>query len=430
MAVSTFDSQLQRVFLLDSTDTEHEVTHAVTSMSLNYTIDAGADLQIELFDEEKQMLKKDYFQLGSMFFVGSGLSVSGYEPFILVEISVSDGEGFGASVKLNFRDKVFHEMKNDFSPQNLRAANGYDFAAKVAKKFGLTFIGQHVKGKQSVIKVKTKNNRDSVWKVLSDAANQNQYVCFVSNDTLFFGSPKFLLGQWGIDSVESVGDSRPTTTYPKTPIPVVKGNINLSRRPLASYKGGTATVRSIHFSEGKLFVLIPTVLEPGIVVGDKVALQHYRKTGQHLGKYRTNADATLAAKNLHALQAEWVKAVAANMKTIYYIPLIYPTPSTENRFFLTGMPEMKRSLESIKEGEGSCNIFGPSARNLRAGMTVILRGMNQFNGEYIITSVDFSLGEPEPVKINFANVSKMAPEDKAKVDQKIAEVTVISGTGK
>jgi hypothetical protein len=63
-------------------------------------------------------------------------------------------------------------------------------------------------------------------------------------------------------------------------------------------------------------------------------------------------------------------------------------------------------------------------------MTVILRGMNQFNGEYIITSVDFSLGEPEPVKINFANVSKMAPEDKAKVDQKIAEVTVISGTGK
>jgi hypothetical protein len=118
------------------------------------------------------------------------------------------------------------------------------------------------------------------------------------------------------------------------------------------------------------------------------------------------------------------------MKTIYYIPLIYPTPSTENRFFLTGMPEMKRSLESVKEGEGSCNIFGPSARNLRAGMTVILRGMNQFNGEYIITSVDFSLGEPEPVKINFANVSKMAPEDKAKVDQKIAEVTVISGTGK
>ena len=158
MAVSTFDSQLQRVFLLDSTDTEHEVTHAVTSMSLNYTIDAGADLQIELFDEEKEMLKKNYFQLGSMFFVGSGVSSSGYEPFILVEISVSDGEGFGASVKLNFRDKIFHEMKNDFSPQNLRAANGYDFAAKVAKKFGLRFVGQKVKGKQSVIKVKTKNN--------------------------------------------------------------------------------------------------------------------------------------------------------------------------------------------------------------------------------------------------------------------------------
>ena len=430
MTVSTFDSQLQRVFLLDSTDTEHEVTHAVTSMSLNYTIDAGADLQIELFDEEKEMLKKNYFQLGSMFFVGSGVNPSGYEPFILVEISVSDGEGFGASVKLNFRDKIFHEMKNDFSPQNLRAANGYDFAAKVAKKFKLRFIGQKVKGKQSVIKVKTKNNRDSVWKVLSDAANQNQYVCFVANDTLFFGSPKFLLGQWGIDSVESVGDSRPTTSYPKTPVPVIKGNIDINRRPLANYQGKIATVRSIHFREGKLYLLIPTVLEPGIVVSNEVALQNYRKTGKHLGKFRTSADAALFAKNLHALQAKWVEEIASQMKTIYYIPLIYPTPSTENRFFLTGMPEMKKSIESVKEGEGSCNIFGPSARNLRAGMTVILRGMSQFDGEYIITSVDFVLGEPEPVKINFANVSKMAPEDKAKVEKKIAETTVISGTGK
>lgn len=429
MTTSTFDTKLPTVLLIDDKEMPHDVTYAVTGMSLNYTIDAGADLQIQLFDEQKKMMMKNYFRMGALFVIASETSPSGFEEFILVEISVSDGEAFGANVKLNFRDRKFHEMKNDFSPQNLRAANGYDFAAKVAKKFNLRFIGQAVKGKQAVIKVKTKNNRDSVWKVLSDSANQNQYVCFVANDTLFFGSPKFLLGQWGIDSVISVGDSRPTTAYPKTPLPVIKGNIDLSRRPLASYQGKTATVRSIHFSEGKLFVLIPTVLEPGIVVSNKAALQHYRTTGQHLGKYRTNADATLAAKNLHALQAKWVEQVISQMKTIYYVPLIFPTPSSENRFFLTGMPEMKKSLESIKEGEGSCNIFGPSARNLRAGMTVIVRGMNQFNGEYIITSVDFALGEPEPVKINFANVSKMAPEDKAKVDKKIAETTVISGTG-
>lgn len=430
MTVSTFDSKLPTVLLIDNNGSAHDVTYAVTGMALNYTIDAGADLQIDLFDEQKQMMSKNYFQLGSLFVVNTGTTAYGLEAFILVEISISDGEAFGANVKLNFRDKIFHEMKNDFSPQNLRAANGYDFAAKVAKKFGLRFIGQKVKGKQSVIKVKTKNNRDSVWKVLSDAANQNQYVCFIANDTLFFGSPKFLLGQWGIDSVESIGDSRPTTSYPKTPAPVVKGNIDVNRRPLASYKGNTATVRSIHFREGALYVLIPTVLEPGIVVSNEVALQNYRKTGKHLGKFRTSADATLFAKNLHALQAKWVEEISSQMKTIYYIPLIYPTPSTENRFFLTGMPDMKKSIESIKEGEGSCNIFGPSARNLRAGMTVILRGMNQFNGEYIITSVDYALGEPEPVKINFANVSKMAPEDKAKVEKKIAEVTVISGTGK
>jgi hypothetical protein len=40
------------------------------------------------------------------------------------------------------------------------------------------------------------------------------------------------------------------------------------------------------------------------------------------------------------------------------------------------------------------------------------------------------LDTTEPTKISFANTAALAPEDKAKVDKKISEVTVISGTGK
>ena len=50
MTVSTFDSKLPAVLLVDDKGSVHDVTYAVTGMALNYTIDAGADLQIDLFD--------------------------------------------------------------------------------------------------------------------------------------------------------------------------------------------------------------------------------------------------------------------------------------------------------------------------------------------------------------------------------------------
>ena len=62
-------------------------------------------------------------------------------------------------------------------------------------------------------------------------------------------------------------------------------------------------------------------------------------------------------------------------------------------------------------------------------MTVMIQGINSMvNEAFLITSVDFSFDNSEPVTINFASVSKLAPEDKAKVATKIAETTVISGS--
>jgi hypothetical protein len=43
----------------------------------------------------------------------------------------------------------------------------------------------------------------------------------------------------------------------------------------------------------------------------------------------------------------------------------------------------------------------------------------------LITSVQYQYGEPEPVKINFATLEKISPEDKKKIDQKVSETTVI-----
>jgi hypothetical protein len=325
------------LFLTADDGITRDISDTVTSMSLNYTMDAGAELTIQVADNQMQMLQAGYFRLGQTYnfvqfkdpleiFVGLGFSS---ESFTLVSLDVQQGQGDIANISLAFHDTVFSKLKTDLKPQSYRAANGFSYARNVAKKYKLNFVGEEVKGKQETIKVKAKNNTESVWSVLQKSAGDNQFLCFVTNGTLYFASPRYLIGRWGIDVI------------------------------------------------------------------------NFKPVGEQ--KERTFA----------------------------YIPLIYPTPDNESRYFLTGIPAMRKSLDSPKVADGSATIFGGSARYLRAGMTVMVYGLNaQFNNAYLITSVDYEPDTTEPVQITFANIASLAPEDKKKVDEKIAEVTVISGSGK
>jgi hypothetical protein len=84
---------------------------------------------------------------------------------------------------------------------------------------------------------------------------------------------------------------------------IAPGNIDLFNRPVVKNPDGTiSTVRSITVGTPAGAVLIPTV------VGDKVvsnseAYQHFRRTGEHLGIFRTEQDAEEYAQALHHAQA-------------------------------------------------------------------------------------------------------------------------------
>jgi hypothetical protein len=319
--MSAFQPTQRTPFILKASDgTTRDATEAVLSISRNYTLDAGAQISIVIYDDQLKMLKAGYFRNGTEYLWGG-------ERWIVNSVNIRQGEGDGADVTLELLERTFHLLKNNFNPQNFRAANGFSFAEKIAKKYKLKFVGEKVKGKQQTIKVKSKNNRESVWSVLTRSASDNQYLCFIADDTLFFASPKFIIGRWGTKMIM------------------------------------------------------------------------YRPSGK------------------------------AKEEPFYFVPLVYPTPASTTDFFMLGMPNMRRALDSRKEAEGSVAIFGPSARNLRAGMTVMVYGMSPaFNLSYLITSVDFDEYSAEPTEVNFANVSSLAPEDKSKIDQKISEITVISGS--
>jgi len=67
--------------------------------------------------------------------------------------------------------------------------------------------------------------------------------------------------------------------------------------------GSISTVRSISIGEDGSEVLIPTVIGDK-VVSDEKAIEHYRKTGQHLGRFRSAQDANAYAEFLHRQQAQ------------------------------------------------------------------------------------------------------------------------------
>ena len=84
------------------------------------------------------------------------------------------------------------------------------------------------------------------------------------------------------------------------------GNIDLTKRPKVQNPGGSySTVRSIGTEvDGGRYVNIPTVIN-GQVVSNEDAVKHFKKTRQHLGIYKSQAEADAAARLLHEQQADY-----------------------------------------------------------------------------------------------------------------------------
>lgn len=82
-----------------------------------------------------------------------------------------------------------------------------------------------------------------------------------------------------------------------------KGNIDLNNRSIQVHKNGKdySSLESMSFEENGQEVLIPTVVN-GKLLSDDAAIAHYRKTGQHLGKFASPEEASAYALQLERRQ--------------------------------------------------------------------------------------------------------------------------------
>lgn len=185
-----------------------DVTDAIVDFQVSLSLNQSSQISVSVVDPDFAFAKANYFQVRrDIFYRNLWFEISA------VEVSRSDS--IHPVYKLECRSKAVQLMKRDKKPEAYRGMAAYDFALTVSKRFGLKFVGERTTKKQAIVKGKNKNSDDSVWTVLQSLAQEQQFVCFESEGTLFFCSEKFLLGKWGDPNFDLFGGKFIPFQYPE-----------------------------------------------------------------------------------------------------------------------------------------------------------------------------------------------------------------------
>ena len=107
---------------------------------------------------------------------------------------------------------------------------------------------------------------------------------------------------WG-DKMDRIIREMASSTGKTYPGQIEPGNIDIVNRPrVPRQSGATSTLATIVVGFDDGHVVLPTVSDDGRMMTEQEAIETYRKTGKHLGKFSDLQQAVSASELLHKQQ--------------------------------------------------------------------------------------------------------------------------------
>lgn len=194
------------------------VASNLLTLNISYTMDMASQLSFTIIDPGFQMASNNYFIIGrdvvyettsvSKITIANSPDTTGV-PIInrlrhvyeIVSFSVQQQGSSSPQYSIEAMPKAVQQMKRDKKPSAVGGA-GYTFVQKAAIKYGLKFVGEKSVRIKSASKNSGDKQQDSVWTIITSIAQNSQYVVFVADGTLYFGTHKWLMYKWGTEKIE------------------------------------------------------------------------------------------------------------------------------------------------------------------------------------------------------------------------------------
>lgn len=192
-----------------SSGQEKVIDDSILSIDVNYSMDMASELSMRIIDPGFLMASANYFQIGREviydikaivdFNSGSPTIDRVSQVFEISQVSLTNGPGHSPVFDIKCYPKAIQQMRRDKTPGAIKG-NGTAYVRNAAKKYGLKFVGEKTTKKRTITKAGGDRQADSVWDVITKLASDAKFVVFEADGYLIFGSQKWLLYKWGIDS--------------------------------------------------------------------------------------------------------------------------------------------------------------------------------------------------------------------------------------
>lgn len=189
------------------------ISENLLNISVSYTMDLASQLSFNVVDPGLEMASNQYFIVGRDVVYETTairpIELVTVDPeifpaisrirhiFEISRVSVEQGEAGASPVySIEALPKAIQQMKRDKKPGNI-GGSGFEFVKRAATKYGLKFVGEKSTRVKAGSKNSGTNQQDSVWDRIQSIASESQYVVFVSDGTLYFGTQKWFMFRWG-----------------------------------------------------------------------------------------------------------------------------------------------------------------------------------------------------------------------------------------